>query len=322
MNRILITGANGFVGRRLSRMLLDCEYLVRAAVRHENSAKSLESNEQIVVGDISQDTEWGEALNGISCVIHLAARVHVMGETVSDPLSEYRRVNVLATTNLARQAVLSGVQKFIYLSSIKVNGEVTHKGVSFTAEDCPCPIGPYAVSKHEAEQELLKISTQSAMKVVVIRSPLVYGPGVKANFLNMMKWLDLGIPLPFGSIFNKRKLVYVDNLTDFILTCVQHPAAENQIFLVGDEEDVSTTQLLQGLSRALGRPVRLIAVPMRLLEIFAVVIGRRSLAQRLCGSLQVDITKASKLLNWSPKTTLDAALEKTAKAYIEEKIDR
>lgn len=319
MSRILVTGANGFVGCRLSRVLLDCGYQVRAALRHQNSHNDLVVQDQVVVGDINLDTHWEDVLHAVDCVVHLAARVHVMDETVADPLSEYRLVNVDGTINLARRVANAGVKRFIYLSSIKVNGETSQTGAAFKADDLPAPMDPYAVSKFEAEQALLNIATATGMEVVIIRPPLVYGPGVKANFLTMMQWLNRGIPLPFGAIHNKRSLVFLDNLVSLIITCIEHPAAPNQTFLAGDGEDLSTTELLQRMGRAIRKPARLIPFPAKLLEVLAMLIGRQALAQRLCGSLQVDISKARALLGWKPILTVDEALKKTAKAYLEEK---
>ena len=328
MSRVLVTGANGFVGSRLCRLLMDCDYVVRAALRHSCPHDHHAGQEQIAIGDIGSATQWDAALHDVDWVVHLAARVHVMDETAVDPLSEFRRVNVDGTLNLARQAAAAGVKRFIYLSSIKVNGEKTEEGRRekgdggrrrFCETDVPTPQDAYAVSKLEAEDGLQQIAKATGMEVVIIRPPLVYGPGVKANFLSMMRWLNRGIPLPFGAIYNKRSLVALDNLMDLIITCVEHPAAANQTFLAGDGEDLSTTELLRHMGRALSKPARLIPVPVKLLELGATLLGKRAIAQRLCDSLQVDISKARDLLGWKPVVTIDEALKKTAKAYLADK---
>ena len=228
----------------------------------------------------------------------------------------FRKVNTSGTLNLARQAIESGVKRFIYLSSIKVNGEATLRGSQFTPDDIFVPTDPYALSKYEAEQGLLKLATESQMEVVIIRPPLVYGPGVKANFLSMMKWLHKGIPLPFGSIHNKRSLVALDNLVDLILICIEHPAAANQVFLVSDGEDLSTTELLSRVDIALGKKPRLLPVNQQLLEFGLKLVGKKDLAQRLCSSLQIDISKAKKLLNWTPPVSVEKGLHKTAEHFL------
>lgn len=269
-----------------------------------------------VVGDFDAQTNWVSTVDSCDVVIHLAARAHVMHDQSIDPLSEFRRVNVDGTLNLARQAAAKGVRRFIFVSSIKVNGEFT-KVSPFTADDVPCPLDPYGVSKMEAEAGLRQIALETGMEVVIIRPPLVYGPRVKANFLAMMRWLNKGVPLPFGSIHNKRSLVALDNLVDLIITCIDHPKAANQIFLISDDHDLSTTELLAKISNLLGRSHRLMPVPQKLLELSLTLIGKKDLSQRLCGSLQVDISKTKELLGWSPPVSVDEGLEKTVKAFLE-----
>ncbi len=266
----------------------------------------------VSVGRVDESTDWSSVVNSVDCVVHLAARVHVMSDAAADPLAEFRRVNVQGTLRLARQAADAGVQKFVFISSIKVSGESTQLGQPFAADDPPAPLDPYGVSKMEAEQGLREIARQSGMSVVIIRPPLVYGPGVKANFAAMMRWLKRGVPLPLGAIYNKRSLVALDNLVDLIMVCLVHPAAANQTFLVSDGEDVSTTELLQRMGSVLGRPARLIPLPARWLELGASVVGRPDIAQRLCSSLQVDISKTRHLLGWSPPVSLDQGLAKAA----------
>jgi nucleoside-diphosphate-sugar epimerase len=265
-----------------------------------------------VTGDLEPAADWSVALAGISAVVHLAARVHVMADTAANPLEEFRRVNVQGTLNLARQAAAAGVRRFVFVSSIKVNGEATQPGFPFTADDAPAPLDAYGVSKMEAEQGLREIARQTGMDVVIIRPPLVYGPGVKANFAAMMRWLKRGVPLPLGAIHNQRSLVALDNLVDLIVTCITHPAAANPIFPVSDGEDVSTTGLLRRMGQAMGRPARLIPVPAGLLKLAATVLGKPDVAQRLCGSLPVDIEKTRRLLGWTPPLSLDEGLRRAA----------
>jgi nucleoside-diphosphate-sugar epimerase len=241
-----------------------------------------------------------------------------MNDVATDPLAEFRRINVAGTLQLARQAAKAGVKRFVFISSIKVNGESTTLGQPYTAQQAPAPIDPYGVSKWEAEQQLLALATETGMEVVIIRPVLVYGPGVKANFLSMMKWLYKGVPLPLGAIHNKRSLVALDNLVDLIVTCIDHPQAANQTFLVSDGEDLSTTELLQRMSQALGKRPRLLPVPAWMLATASTVLGKKSISQRLCGSLQVDITHTRQQLDWTPPVSVDVALRKTAQHFLEQ----
>jgi len=314
---LLVTGASGFIGRRLCAKSAEKGCATRAAVRKQLSPEILAGVEQVIIGDISPDTQWHESLKGVSCVIHLAARVHIMNDDADDPLDEFRKINVNATLKLAQQAADAGVKRFIYLSSIKVNGEQTDDKQVYTADDTPNPVDPYAISKYEAEQGLQSIAATTGMDIVIIRPPLVYGPGVMANFRKMMKWLVKRAPLPLAAIQNKRSLVALDNLVDFILTCINHPAAANQIFLVGDGEDLSTTDLLRRLGNALGKPAMLFPVPVVLLKLGAVLVGKPDIAQRLCESLQIDISKAQKLLRWTPPFSVDKSLVQVAEDFLE-----
>jgi nucleoside-diphosphate-sugar epimerase len=261
--------------------------------------------------------DWQEALTDVDVVVHAAARVHVMNEVALDPLAAFREVNVEATLNLARQAAKSGVKRFIFISSIKVNGEVTEPGVVYRADDEPAPLDPYGISKLEAEQGLKLLAASTGMEVVIIRPVLVYGPGVKANFLSMMRWLYRGVPLPFGAVHNLRSLVAIDNLVDLIVLCAEHPAAANQVFLASDGEDVSTTQLLRKLAHALGKPARLLPIPAELMSGAASLLGQQDLADRILGSLQVDISKNYQLLGWEPPVSLDKALGLTAQHFLD-----
>lgn len=309
--RILVTGATGFVGGRLiKRLAAEPEFAVQGAVR-----KTPESDHSglVPVGEINGDTDWSAALADQQVVIHTAARAHIMKDEVADPLAEYRKVNVEGTLKLARQAAEAGVRRFIFISSIKVNGEQTPLDHPFTADDIPAPQDVYGVSKLEAEQGLTQLASKTGMEVVIIRSPLVYGSGVKGNFASMIRLVTKGVPLPLGSIHNKRSLVALDNVVDLIITCTDHPDAANQVFLVGDREDLSTSELLRRVGAALGRPARLLPVPAVLLQLGATVLGKKAMAQRLLGSLQVDISKTRDLLGWKPPISVEEGLRRCFK---------
>ena len=312
---ILVTGATGFVGNAVVVRLWTDKATRRVVVAvRRNDLLWAEGVLPCRVASLSPSTDWSVALKGVSAVVHCAARVHVMHDASTDPLAEFRRVNVQGTLNLGQQAAAAGARRFVFVSSIKVNGESTQPASPFTADDAPAPLDAYGVSKMEAEQGLREIASQSGMEVVIIRPPLVYGPGVKANFAAMMRWLKRGIPLPLGAIHNQRSLVALDNLVDLIVTCLTHPAAANQTFLVSDGEDVSTSELLRRMSQALGRPARLIPVPVSWLELAATMVGKQDVAQRLCGSLQVDIEKTRRLLGWRPPISLHEGLLRAAGA--------
>lgn len=312
---VFLTGATGFVGGAILRRLIADDFSVTAAVRADSQA--IEGQVSTVRFDALETASWQNELAGKSVVVHCAARVHVMNDIETDPLDAFRRVNVQGTLNLALQAAEAGVRRFVFVSSVKVNGEGTEPGKPYTAQDSPAPGDPYGVSKLEAEQGLLALAAATGMEVVIIRPVLVYGPGVKANFLNMMRWLDKGVPLPFGAIHNARSLVALDNLVDLIVTAMTHPAAANQTFLVSDGEDLSTTQLLRRMAAALGKSANLLPVPSWVLSGAANMLGQRSLSQRLCGSLQVDIEKTRSLLQWTPPVLVDEALKGAAAHYLE-----
>lgn len=313
--KMFLTGATGFIGRAVAAVLAGCGTL-RVAVRSKEAGNWAEGVD-VVQASLSPDQDWSGALAGVLVVVHCAARVHVMNEEAADPLAEFRRVNVEGALRLARQAAEAGVRRFVFVSSIKVNGEHSQSGHPFTADQSPAPGDPYGVSKCEAEAALRALALETGMEVVIIRPPLVYGPGVKANFLEMIRWLWRGVPLPLGGIFeNRRSLVFLDNLVDLILTCIDHPAAANQTFLVSDDEDLSTAALLRRMAAALGRPARLIPVPIELITLGAKMIGRPAIAQRLCGSLQVDIRKTKELLGWSPPVSVDEGLRRTAEHWL------
>ncbi|WP_339493569.1 UDP-glucose 4-epimerase family protein [Pseudomonas sp. RA_105y_Pfl2_P56] len=307
--RVLVTGATGFVGEALIfRLLLDKVFTPVAAVRGEARLSGL-------CPVVSFDLEGARPLPGlerVEVVIHCAARVHVMNDVAADPLQEFRRINVEGSVRLARHAASAGVRRFIFISSIKVNGEMTRPGQPFCADDRPAPVDPYGVSKWEAEEQLMQVGKDTGMEVVIIRPPLIYGPGVKANFFNMMRWLERRVPLPLGAINNQRSLVAIGNLVDLIAVCIRHPAAAGQVFLVSDGEDLSTSKLLRRMAVALSVKSYLLPVPSWLLSSAASLLGQRALAQRLCGSLQVDIGKTRSVLGWSPVITVEQALRQTA----------
>ncbi|MEO7361474.1 MAG: SDR family oxidoreductase, partial [Gemmatimonadaceae bacterium] len=305
-HRLLLTGGTGFVGRALLEVLAnDAHFETRCSVRRDVYLNS--AIQSVRVGNLDAHTDWSAALIGMHSVVHLAARVHVMNETAHDPLEEFRRVNVEGTLALARQAAAAGVRRFVFLSSIKVNGETG----TFSERDAPNPRDAYGVSKLEAERGLQAVGAATGMQIVVIRPPLVYGHGVRANFRALIRLVERGVPLPLGAVRNQRSFVAVQNLASCIRTCVTHPDAADQTFLVSDGHDLSTTELLQRMARALGKPSRLIPVPPAILEFCAALIGRQAVAQRLLGSLQLDITKARELLGWTPAMSVDEALRAT-----------
>lgn len=306
-NRLLVTGATGFIGSAIQkRILADQLYNLTIAVRRIVEQEA--AVRAVRVAGLTAQTDWAGALQDCGVVIHAAARAHIMQDESADPLAEYRKVNVDGTLNLARQAAAAGVKRFIFVSSIKVNGEQTVLGKPFTADDKPAPEDDYGLSKLEAEQGLWNIAEQSGMQVVIIRPPLVYGPYVKGNFASMNALVAKGLPLPLGVIHNKRSLVALDNLVDLIVTCIEHPAAANQVFLAGDGEDLSTSELLRAVAQAMGRPARLLPIPASLLQFGATLLGKKAMAQRLLGSLQVDITKAREVLGWQPPLTVEQGL--------------
>jgi nucleoside-diphosphate-sugar epimerase len=319
MNRILITGSSGFIGRHLVGVLIcSTDYEVVALVRTPPK-RPIARVIYHALAEFSDIEAEHDALKDIDVVVHLASRVHVMNDTEIDPLAAFRRVNVEHTLKLARCAAEAGVKRFVFISSIKVNGEGTMPGHPYRETDSPAPSDPYGISKLEAEDGLRLLAAETGLEVVIIRPVLVYGPGVKANFESMMKWLYKGVPLPFGAIHNRRSLVALDNLVNFILTCVNHPAAADQTFLVSDGEDVSTTQLLRKLAHALDRPAILLPIPEWVLKSGARLMGRSALSQRLCGSLQVDITKARSLLGWNPVVSVEEGFRQTAEQFLNER---
>lgn len=315
--KVLVTGATGFVGRALlSRLIDDGLHIPVAALRDQvTTTKSvLDGVQTAVVGTIDGQTDWATALSGVSTVVHAAARVHVMADTSADPLAEFRRVNVDGTLNLARQAAAVGVKRFVFVSSVKVNGEQTLLVHGFSEADAAAPQDAYGQSKHEAEMGLRDLAAVTGMDVVIVRPPLVYGPGVKANFAALMRAVQRGWPLPLGAVNNQRSLVALDNLVDLIVLCLHHPAAANQTFLVSDGQDLSTAELVQGMAQAAGVKARLLPVPVWALQAGASLLGKGAAVQRLCGNLQVDISKARTLLGWVPPVTVAEGLRRATGA--------
>ena len=315
MSRILVTGASGFVGQALLRELVAAGHEVNAAVRNQQAALNVANQARsVITGEISEETDWGEAVQGCESVIHLAARVHVMKEKAEDPLEAFRRVNVRGTGQLAQAALKAGVKRFIYLSSIKVNGEQTQV-VPFAHDDTPAPGDAYAQSKSEAEV-LLREFEGKGLETVIVRSPLVYGPGVKGNFLALMKWVAQGIPLPLACIENSRSLVYVGNLVDALMVCVTHEQAAGETFLISDQHDFSTPDLICELARTIGRRPRLFCVSPFVLQFIARLAGRSDEAQRLLSSLVVDTSRLTDILQWRPPYTAQTGLRATAEWFL------
>ena len=312
----LVTGANGFVGRALVERLVASRQQTVVVAGRDAFKRLPQGVARGCTIDLSAVADWRANLENVDTIYHLAARVHVMRDKSRDPLAAFRRTNVAGTLALARQAAEVGVRRVVFVSSIKVNGEHTEPGRPFHADDVAAPVDPYGVSKLEAEQGLRRLADGTSLEVAIVRPPLVYGPGVKANFLRMMNWLDRGIPLPFGAIDNRRSLVALDNLVDLLVACGRHPGAAHQTFLASDGEDLSTASLLTRLGLALERPARLLRVPPAALNTIFGLLGQRDLARRLCGSLQVDIVKAKVLLGWTPPIGVDEALRLTVQPYI------
>lgn len=312
-NCLLVTGASGFVGQQLCAEIIKRGWQVKAALRMPD--RSLKEFESAIIGQLDGQTNWTESLREVDVVIHLAARVHVMRDDANNPLEEFRRVNVAGTEHLARSAAASGAKRLVYVSSIKVNGEMTGSGSKFSEADAPSPQDPYGVSKCEAEQALHRIARETGLEVVIVRPPLVYGPGVKGNFAQMLKVLTKGIPLPLASVRNLRSLVYVENLVDALIVCASHPAAPGQTYLVSDGEDISTPDLLRQLGAVIGHPACLLPCPLVLLKLAGRLTGKGEQVERLLGSLRVDSSKIRRELNWAPPYTLEQGLRATADWY-------
>ena len=309
MKKFLVTGATGFVGSFLCPRLKANKFKVRAVIR--NSAHVPLAEEHVIIDDLNGSLGWSDAMVGIDVVIHLAARVHIMKDNAQDPLTEFRQMNVVATERLARSAALSGVKRFVYVSSIKVNGEETIGGQSFSELNSPNPQDPYGVSKWEAEQALQRIAAETGLEVVIIRPPLVYGPGVKGNFAQLLRIVSMGIPLPLANINNLRDFIYVENLVDAVITCAVHPDAPGNTYLVSDGESISTPNLLRNMTQLHGLSSRLLPFPIWMLKLAAKCVGRSAQLERLIGSLQLDTTKIRQHLRWVPPHTLNEGLQNT-----------
>ncbi|MDH0447940.1 SDR family oxidoreductase [Shewanella sp. GD04112] len=320
---ILLTGATGFVGSAvLFKLLEEKEVAIRTYGRRSLSALGNSRNLSIeqICGPITSDTDYSLAFKDISVVIHCAARVHLMQDDESNPLLLYREVNTEGTLNLAKQAVNAGIKRFIFVSSIKVNGESTELGKSFTYSDIRSPQDPYGVSKSEAEHHLIELSKETGLELVIIRPTLVYGPGVKANFASLMNLVSKGIPLPFGCITqNKRSLVSVTNLVDLIITCIDHPKAANQVFLVSDDHDVSTSEMVHEMAKALDKPSMQLPIPIWCYKLAGKLFNKSDVVDRLTGSLQVDISHTKQTLGWKPPQTLQEGFKQTAQAFLQAK---
>ncbi len=311
-----MTGSSGFIGAAICEALTERGYLVRRAARR--GLKNKDQQNYYVINEIGPNTQWSEGVKGIDLVIHLAAHVHIAKNTKANSLEIFRRVNVEGTARLARIAALAGVKRFIYLSSVKVNGEISDDKL-FSENDAPNPRDPYAISKWEAEQALQQIEAETDMEIIVIRPPLVYGPGVKANFLQLIKWVDSGVPMPLALIQNRRSMIALDNLIDFIMHCASFHRLKYETFLISDGEDISTPDLILRIAASLGRRMKLFPFPISLIRLGAPLTGKKYLVDRVCNSLQVDISKAKKLLGWQPVVSVDEGLRKTVNWYMEQK---
>lgn len=312
--KILLTGSTGFLGESLLKSLEQSGYQLLPVVR---SISINSPYNALQIGDIDASVNYGDAMKDIDVVIHTAARAHIMKDEVSDPLHEYRRINVFGSENLARQAAAAGVKRFIFVSSAKVCGESTKNNNRYVENMFPAPEDAYARSKHEAEQVLKQVAVDSGMELVIIRPPLVYGVRVKANFLTLLRVAAAPFPLPFGRISNRRSMIYLGNLVDFIIHCIDHPAAANQTFLVSDGEDVSLRQLITEIRLAMGKPPALLPVPVSLFKFLGKLTGKSGVVDRLVGDLQVDSSKARKLLGWTPPYTFSQGVAETVKDFRE-----
>ena len=307
---ILITGANGFIGRNLCVFLKEKGYFVRGSVR--NDAYDIHgADEYIQAGDIDESTDWREALAGIDTVIHLAARVHIMNDSAADPVEAFRKVNVLGTERLARMAAKAGIKRFIFISSVKVNGEGALR--AYVEKDIPDPRDAYGISKREAEDALVRIAAEAGLQMVILRLPLVYGPGVKANFKNLIRIAGTGLPLPLKGISNRRSFLYLGNLMDAIITCVTHPLAAGQTFMVSDEQDISTPDLIKMIACAMKKKTLLFSLPSGILKALCKIIGRSEELEKLTGTLIVDSSKIRNLLDWKPPFSLEEGIRETVK---------
>jgi nucleoside-diphosphate-sugar epimerase len=318
MSRVVVTGASGFVGKALCKRLEADGHEVVGTIHGAKSALSLPAgNLQVFAKELSPETDWSDALKNAEIVVHLAARVHVMNDAATDPLFEFRKVNLQGTKRLAEAATASGIKRFVYLSSIKVNGEATPVDVAFSENDTPQPCDPYGISKLEAEEALRGMMGRSPMEIVIIRPPLVYGPEVAANAFRLFASVYKKRPFPLLSVKNKRSLIYLGNLVDAIITCAFQPKAASQLFLVSDGEDLSTPELIRRIAAAFGVPHRLFPVPVGFMSLAAAILGKSEMIDRLTGSLRVDLSKITRELGWQPPYTSDQGIAETAAWYLE-----
>ncbi|PIE24855.1 MAG: hypothetical protein CSA60_02560 [Neptuniibacter caesariensis] len=308
LGKILLTGSTGFLGSAITKRLKESNYQLRPAVR--SLANNVPENAQ-VIGDINGETDYTNALTDVSVVIHAAARAHVMNDEVTDPLAEYRNVNVAGSENLARQAAAAGVKRFIFISSVKVSGESTRGVAAYDESMPPAPEDAYGQSKFEAEEVLKQVAADTDMELIIIRPPLVYGPGVKANFYNLLKLCAAPLPLPFGAVNNSRSMIYIDNLVDFIVRCIDHPNAANETFLVSDGQDVSLRSLITMIRKTMNKPAWLLPVPVSLLKWVGKLTGKTAVVERLVGDLQIDSSKAQRLLGWAAPYTVEQGIAET-----------
>jgi len=308
---VMVTGASGFIGRALSARLLSEGVRVRGVVRRSESAVPY-GTEKVIVHSIEQDTNWSPLLKGVDTVVHLAARVHVIKERTADPLHEFRKVNVAGTERLAQMSLAAGVRRIVYVSSIGVNGEIT-SGKAFTEEDVPSPCSPYAISKWEAEEILRRIGNYGAMEVVIVRPPLVYGPHAPGNFGRMVRLIKSGLPLPFGGVKNMRSLIYLGNLVDALVKCIQREEAAGRTFLISDGEDISTPDMIRMIAKAMGVKERLVTIPEPLLMLMGNILRKRPELEKLVHSLCIDSSKIRRVLNWIPPFTIEEGIRETVR---------
>lgn len=310
--KVLVTGGTGFIGRNLCAFLKEKGYFVRAAIR-SNLRDVSGVDEFIQVGDINESTDWRQALARVDAVVHLAARVHIMHEVAADHLESFRKINVLGTEHLARMAAKAGVKRFIFISSIKVNGEGAAR--PYTEDDHPEPQDAYGISKREAEDVLAGLAAETGLQIVILRLPLVYGPGVKANFKNLIKLASSSLPLPLKNINNRRSFLYLYNLVDVIITCISHPKAAGETFLVSDGQDVSTPDLIEMIACAMNKKTILFSFHPNILKALCKIIGKSEELEKFTGSLLIDSSKIRNLLRWKPPFTIEEGIRETVKKY-------
>ena len=314
---VLVTGASGFIGRVLCSTLLAKGHLIRAAIRSEDSVPLAKELGVVAVGEVGAQTDWSAALVGVDCVIHCAARVHVMQETEADAMVAYRSVNVDGSSALAEQAVAAGVRRLVFLSSIGVNGVHTNGRRPFRFTDAPQPIDDYAISKWEAEEALKAVAANTSLELVVVRPPLVYGPGCKGNLLRLLRLVHSGIPLPLGAAQNQRSFIGLNNLVDLLICCIDHPAAAGWTFLASDGEDFAIPQLIRFMAEGMNRSSRLLRMPLPLLQAGGSLLGKRRDIDRLFYSLQVNSEDTRAQLNWNPPVPVEEGVREMARWYAE-----